>query len=103
MKVSWSKGAIKSMTHTSMYILNEFGNRANMRFLQEIQKVSDLMEENPFMGQVEPLLIGKSKEYRSVVVNRQNKIVYYVKGNTIRVSALWDTRREPKSLAKEVK
>ena len=61
------------------------------------------MEEKPFMGQVEPLLIGKSKEYRGVVVNRQNKIVYYVKGNTIRVSALWDTRREPKSLAKEVK
>lgn len=85
-----------------MYIMLEFGDRANKRFLQEIQRVSDLLEENPLMGLVEPLLTGKSKEYRSVVVNRQNKIVYYIKGNTIRVSALWDTRREPKSLAKEV-
>ena len=77
MKVSWSKRAIKSLTLTSVYILQEFGDKANKRFLQEIQRVSDLLEENPFMGQVEHLLIGKSKEYRSVVVNRQNKIVYY--------------------------
>ena len=103
MIVSWSKRAIKSLTHTSVYILQEFGDSTNKRFLQEIQRVSDLLEESPFMGQVEPLLIGKSKEYRSVVVNRLNKIVYYIKGNTIRISAFWDTRREPNSLAKEVK
>ena len=103
MIVSWSKRAINSLTHASMYILKEFGNRANDKFLQEIQKVSDLLEDNPLMGQVEPLLIGKSKEYRSIVVARQNKIIYYIKGNTIRISALWNTRREPKALVKEVK
>ena len=102
MRVSWSKRATKSLTQTSVYILTEFGSRANRKFLQEIQRVSDLLEDNPYMGQIEPLLANKPKEYRSIVINRLNKIVYYIKGDTIRVSALWDTRREPKSLLDEV-
>ncbi|MBQ6730021.1 MAG: hypothetical protein IJQ83_07815 [Bacteroidales bacterium] len=60
------------------------------------------LEDNPYMGQIEPLLANKPKEYRSIVINRLNKIIYYIKGETIRVSALWDTRREPKSLLDEV-
>ena len=33
---------------------------------------------------------------------RLNKIVYYIKDDTIRIAAMWDTRREPKAQAKKV-
>ena len=31
-----------------------------------------------------------------------NKIVYYIKDDTIRIAAMWDTRREPKAQARKV-
>lgn len=37
------------------------------------------------------------------VIRRLNKVVYYVKGDTIHIAALWDTRREPKAQAANVK
>ena len=31
------------------------------------------------------------------------KLVYYIKGDSIRIAAVWNTRREPKSLANTLK
>jgi len=103
MKVSWSKKAGDSIVQTSVYILDKFGPKASEEFLKEVQHVSDLLESNPCLGPVEPLLAQKSKPYRSVVLNHLNKIVYYIKGDTIRIAAFWDTRREPKAQADRLK
>lgn len=103
MKVSWSKNAGNAVVRTSVYIMDKFGLKASEDFLEEVQHVSDLLEGNPYLGPVEPLLAQKSKQYRSIVLNHLNKIVYYVKGNTIRIAAFWDTRREPKAQARKVK
>ena len=103
MKVSWSKSASDAVVRTSIYILDKFGPKASEDFLQEVQHVSDLLESNPCLGPVEPLLAQKSMPYRSVVLNHLNKIVYYIKGDTIRIAAFWDTRREPKAQADKLK
>ena len=34
---------------------------------------------------------------------RLNKVVYYVKGDTLHIAAFWDTRREPVNQANKVK
>ena len=103
MIVSWSKRASKAAQQTARYIFKEFGSKASLKFLSEISHVSHLLEDNPYLGQIEPLLLNKKKQYRSIVINHRNKIVYYIKDETIRVSALWDTRREPKALGNELK
>ena len=102
MRVSWSEKAAKAASQTSVYILTEFGSRANRKFLKEIERTSLLLEDNPLMGQIEPLLVDKPKQYRSIVVNRLNKNVYYIHGDIIRIAAFWDTRREPKPQADEL-
>lgn len=103
MNVSWSKRAAKSAQLTATYIFKEFGNNSSQKFLLEIAHVSQLLEGNPYLGPIEPLLLNKKKQYRSVVVNHLNKLVYYINGNTIRIAAIWDTRREPKSQANKLK
>lgn len=103
MKVSWSKRAAKSAQTTATFIYKEFGNKASQKFLLEIAHVSQLLEDNPYLGPIEPLLLNKKKQYRSIVVNRLNKMVYYVNGETIRIAAVWDTRKEPESQADELK
>ena len=41
--------------------------------------------------------------YRSYVMNRLNKIVYHIDGDIIYIVAFWDVRRDPVTLAGEVK
>ena len=103
MKVSWSKRAGKSLNDTASYIHKAFGEKAKFNFVQEIQHITNLLESNPYAGIREPLLLHKTRAYRSIVLNRQNKIIYYLNKNTIRISAFWDVRREPKKLAEELK
>ena len=55
------------------------------------------------MGLKEPLLRGLKREYRSVVVHRNCKLVYYVEGDILYIAALWDTRREPRLQADNTK
>ena len=103
MKVSWSKKAAKSAQTTTTYSYKEFGLKSSQKFLSEISHVCQLLEDNPYLGPIEPLLIDKKKQYRSVVDNHLNKLVYYIKGDIIRIAAVWDTRREPKSQANQLK
>ena len=102
MKVVWSVQAKEVLQQTSNYIRKEFGKRSKQKFLDEVLHVASLLENNPYLGQVEPLLEEAPVEYRSIVVNHINKLVYYIHNNTIEIVVLWDTRREPKSLINEI-
>ena len=57
----------------------------------------------PELGTIDSLLAYRKQQYRSIIVRRLNKIVYYIKDDTIRIAAFWDTRREPKKQAKQVR
>jgi plasmid stabilization system protein ParE len=102
MKVIWSIQAKEGLQQTSNYIRKEFGKRSKQKFLDEVLHVASLLERNPYLGQVEPLLDEAPVEYRSIVVNHINKLVYYIHESTIEIVVLWDTRREPKTLLDEV-
>ncbi len=56
----------------------------------------------PELGKIDPLFAHRKQLYRSIIVRRLNKIVYYIKDDTIRIAAMWDTRREPKAQARKV-
>ncbi len=57
----------------------------------------------PELGKIDPLFAHRKQLYRSIIVRRLNKIVYYIKDDTIRIAAMWDTRREPKVQARKVR
>ena len=102
MRLIWSIQAKERLQQTSNYIRKEFGKRSKQKFLDEVLHVASLLENNPYLGQIEPLLDEASVEYRSIVVNHINKLVYYIHEDTIEIVVLWDTRREPKSLSNEL-
>lgn len=54
------------------------------------------------LGHFEPLLSDYGQSYRSIVINRLNKLIYYIKDNTVLIAAFWDTRREPKAQAQRI-
>ena len=54
----------------------KFGKNARLKFRHEIAHVSQLLLQNPNLGPAEPYLADAPVLYRSIVVNRLNKIIY---------------------------
>ena len=102
MKVVWSKQAALALRDTTTYIRKEFGQAAKQKFLREVHYINDLLSTTPELGAIELLLTDLPINYRSIVVNRLNKIVYYQNNDTIEVVAFWDCRREPSNLARAI-
>ena len=85
------------------YCTYTFGAHVALNFIESINKQVLLLSSYPFMGRVEPLLTHKKRhEYRSLVVHKHFKLVYYVDESrqTVFIADLWDTRREPARLAR---
>lgn len=56
-----------------------------------------------YAGPIEPLLLGREKEYHSLVVEKHYKLIYYVVGNKVTITGVWDTRRNPDFLSRMIK
>lgn len=102
MKTVWSEQASKTLRGIAAYVHSKFGLHARQELLQEVARTSQLLEQTPYIGRVEPLLEGCEVEYRSLVINKLNKIVYYVSGDAVEIVAIWDTRREPRYLTEQL-
>ena len=103
MKIIWSRKAASSFHQIETYILNKFGEKTSREFTEEVENIVDTLAIMPELGKIDPLFAHRKQLYRSIIVRRLNKIVYYIKDDTIRIAAMWDTRREPKAQARKVK
>ena len=103
MKVVWMEQAEEALNQTAVYITGVFGKKASERLLREVYHIGCLLENNPHMGVMEPLLAHRATTYRSIVVNRLNKLVYRIVEDRIEIADFWDVRREPDALAARVK
>ena len=103
MKVVMTAFAGQQIRQIARYIGREFGKKYRKEFLDKIKEARQLLAANPNLGLVEPLLSDYPKTYRSLVVTRLNKMIYYIDGSTIFIVDFWDVRREPSTLANQVK
>lgn len=85
------------------YIHEEFGKQAALDFAENAQRKLLWVIENPTIGHIEPLLQTHQTEIRSVIIGRHNKAIYYIEGETLFVTDLWDMRMEPNSLARRIR
>ena len=100
-KVIWHKQAREALRETAAYIRKNYGLKVREDFRNEVNQVQTLLISNPYMGHEEPLLANRSIKYRSFVINKLNKIVFYFEGDTIHIADFWDTRREPNKQAQQ--
>ena len=103
MKTNWDTKAKDSLRQIARYINAKFGKKARVDFMQKVKDTELLLRRSPNVGQIDPLFDGRTIAYRSVVINGLNKMVYRVDGDIIYIVAFWDTRREPKEQANQIK
>ena len=103
MKIHWHKRAVAQLHQIEEYVLHDFGERVRQEFMDDVEQAVISLTDMPTIGKLDPLFVHRKLAYRSVIIRRLNKVVYYVKGETIHIAAFWDTRREPKNQAKQTR
>ena len=101
MNVIWHAQAEEALIDAAVYIQNHFGKRFREKFVGSVRQTEYALRLNPYLGKLEPLLMNRVREYRSIVVGSLNKIIYYIDSDVIYIADFWDVRREPKTLAEQ--
>jgi len=64
-------------------------------------KVKALLATQPYLGKVESLLEGLEFPFRSLVTKSGlYKIIYFIDGDTVYISRIWDCRQDPRNINK---
>ena len=94
--------ARNKIRNTARYIHKEFGVVSRIRFVEEVGHTMQLLKNNPGIGAAERYLEGAPVLYRSVIIQRLNKIIYWENGDTVEIVDFWNCRREPVTQAKHL-
>lgn len=85
--------------NTARYIHKEFGQASRAKFIAEVNRIVYLLRENPKLGPIEPYLEGASVPYRSIVIKKLNKLIYWVHDDVIEIVDFWNNRQNPETQA----
>jgi len=102
-KVKWNPRAKDKFSDTALFIKKAFGALVATNFVKEVHQTVRYIRNNPGIGAAERYLEGTSVLYRSIVVQRLNKIIYWVNDDVIEIVDFWDCRREPIAQAAHLK
>ena len=98
MKVLWTAFAESQLDGIYCYIQTK-NPYAAAEIYNDIIDESALLARFPRMAAKEPLLSEFPEEYRSLVVRRNYKVVYYIDNETVvYVVAVFDCRQNPETL-----
>lgn len=103
MKLIWSKRANTEWKKVATYIHSEFGKKASLTYLQKTKMTERKLLKYPELGSPELLLSDKKLFYRSIIISKHSKLIYYIKNDEVRISDIWDMRRNPSILANRIK
>ncbi len=102
MLVKYNKKALQHISSTIDYYLEHFGQQATTNLAHEIDEKVKTLRKYPGIGFPEPLLKNYYTPYKATIVGRYHKLIYYVKGNTLRIAAFWDMRMSPEKLQRRI-
>jgi toxin ParE1/3/4 len=97
--VYWTQFAEDKLSKVYSYYKEKAGNRIAQELVKGIVEKSLLLEENPQIGQIEPLLLNRPFEFR-YLIHKSFKLIYRIdkKQNRIEIVNLFDCRLNPEKL-----
>jgi plasmid stabilization system protein ParE len=103
MKINWTEKAEERLDEIYAYYSLK-SKKVSMKIVREIKSAVDPLAGFPQMAAIDPLLSDLPKSFRSLIVRRIYKIVYYIDdiGEKINIVTVWDCRQDDKKLRKEV-
>jgi addiction module RelE/StbE family toxin len=77
MVIQWSPNALKKAKQIYFFVEKE-SPQAAVKLIETIAQAACRLADFPQMAAREPILAGRTKTYRSLIVKRHFKIVYFV-------------------------
>jgi plasmid stabilization system protein ParE len=94
LKIRWAKRAEKSFDGIIVRNIEEnWSEKSAKKFVQQTNKVLNLMSENPNMFPE-----SQKKGIRKGLITKQTSVYYKVFKDIIRLIIFWDNRQNPKDL-----
>ena len=93
MRIEWSDQALDDLESILRYVIGNFGAKVAYRVNNEINDVVDSLVHFPMMGIVLYHNTTKDIVYRTLSM-KYYKIVYYTKGDAIKIDMLWSNYRD---------
>ena len=102
MRVEWTEHANRSLEFI-FTCAQEYYPRTLLRKLnRELKRTEHLVANHPRMGGVEYLAEARDYEYRNIVLCKPFKLIYFIAEDTVFIADIWDTRREPNALLRNL-
>ncbi|OAV68805.1 Plasmid stabilization system protein [Bacteroidales bacterium Barb6XT] len=100
MVVKWSDPSKRALRSIFSYYCDVAGRKRADKLIAEIKRSAMRLENSPRMATVDPLFERSPRKFRSLVVKKIHKIVYYIdeRDNCIYIVDVWDCRQDPKKL-----
>lgn len=102
MQIEVSKRAQQQWLRILVYYNEMGGEQASVKLHQKYLKKQKRLLKYPESGFPEPLLRDRKILYRASIINEYYKVIYYVKGDVLRIAAFWDMRMHPDKLRKTI-
>lgn len=103
MVIKWLNRAIDSLQQIAEYYKQEYSENSANKIVSEIRTTVGKLKDFPELAAIEPLLKNRAKTYRSLVISKKYKAVYYIDNNTVYISQIWDCRQNPKKLKDKIR
>lgn len=94
-RIEWTPTAKEAWGKIAMYLYESFGVNALLDYEQQTEELMTVLAVNPNSFALEPLLCDRTIPYRSTLIHRLTKVVYYVDAEVVYIVHVWDTRQEP--------
>lgn len=102
MKLVWSDRFKEKIRDYFDYCLVNYGKASTLKKRSKLDNILNGLLQFPESYHIEPLLQDMDKEYRSINFDKMFKIIYTITENEIIIENLWNTKRNPKSLKKDI-
>ena len=101
MKIVWMKNAKRQLDEIHDFLAGQSPTAAVKFYnglIDEVERLADF----PEMAPVEALLISRPERFRSLVVMKTYKVIYFIDNRAVNVVTVWDCRQNPTKLCEGV-
>ena len=100
MTVKWYIEAVGDLDKIYAYYAGKSPRAAAVLYNKILDSV-EILKTQPYIAAVEPLLIGYTEDYRSLVVEKY-KVVYFIKDDFVLIVQVFDCRKNSIKLKKTI-
>lgn len=94
-QIIWKHTARAKYLKVTRWYFDNMGIKASYIFMRGVAKDVERVSKQPTIGKREPLLVGHKEDFRSLLVHRHTKIIYYYDTYNVYIVDLWDCRQNP--------